>query len=75
MVFELIDGGELFDEIVSKTTYTELDAHSYMIPIFLALQYIHHLRIMHRDLKPENILLKNENGAKIIKIADFGVSR
>lgn len=30
---------------------------------------------MHRDLKPENIVYTEKDGAKVLKIIDFGVSQ
>ena len=32
-------------------------------------------KIVHRDLKPDNILIKNENGNRIIKLSDYGISK
>ena len=49
--------------------------------ILLAVEYIHHHRVMHRDLKPDNILCKipqidgeNRPEAVDIAICDFGMS-
>ncbi|MEN2497409.1 MAG: Calcium/calmodulin-dependent protein kinase type II subunit gamma, variant 2 [Marteilia pararefringens] len=76
LVFEYVDGGELFDEIVSKETYSEMDAYKYIIQLFEALKHCHARNIIHRDIKPENILLKRLRGTHtMLKLADFGVSK
>jgi len=68
---EYIEGGELFNYIVSKTRLREKEACKFFQQIISGIEYIHKLKICHRDLKPENLLLdKNKN----IKIIDFGLS-
>jgi len=58
LVMELVTGGELFDKIVEKGSYTEQDAAQLVFKIISAVQYLHDTGIVHRDLKPENLLLK-----------------
>ena len=54
IVTELVEGGELFDRIVSKTHYTEKEARD-LVKLFLeTMNYMHKNGIVHRDLKPEN---------------------
>lgn len=57
MLQELVEGGELFDRIISKGAYPEAEARKLMRGIFTAVAYLHDRDIVHRDLKPENILL------------------
>jgi serine/threonine-protein kinase len=40
-----------------------------------ALAYAHAHGFMHRDIKPANILIAEEEGKKIVKVADFGLAR
>ncbi|KAK8795615.1 hypothetical protein WA158_000272 [Blastocystis sp. Blastoise] len=73
IVTELADGGELFDEIVNRKFYSEIEARKIVYTLLQALDYIHSRNIAHRDLKPENILLSKET--KEIKLADFGFAK
>ncbi|EKE40169.1 hypothetical protein ENUP19_0006G0010 [Entamoeba nuttalli] len=74
MVIELVTGGELFDQIVAETHFTEAKCRIIIRQIFSALEYLHSQNIIHRDLKPENILCV-KSGTDEIKITDFGLSR
>jgi len=80
LVMELVTGGELFDRIVSKGSYTEKDAADCIQQLSQALNYLHKMDppIVHRDLKPENLLYgakEGEEGGNTIKVADFGLAR
>ncbi|CAE6425105.1 unnamed protein product [Rhizoctonia solani] len=71
LALEYVQGGELFDYIVSRGRLPESEALFYFKQIIYGLDYCHRFNISHRDLKPENILLdKNMN----VKIADFGMA-
>ena len=75
IVTELVEGGELFDRIVSKTHYTEKEARD-LVKLFLeTMNYMHKNGIVHRDLKPENLLLVSDGDDSDIKIADFGFAK
>lgn len=74
LVMEVLDGGELFNRIRNKGTYTEADAIKVMTNILDALAYLHRLGIVHRDLKPENLILASEEDDYNVKIADFGLA-
>jgi len=76
LALEYASGGELFDAIVNRGSYSETDAAKLIKQILEAILYIHNHGIAHRDLKPENLLLSNENGEpEHVKIADFGLSK
>ncbi|KAK5583786.1 hypothetical protein RB653_005386 [Dictyostelium firmibasis] len=75
LVMELVTGGELFDKIVEKGSYSEADAANLVKKIVSAVGYLHDLNIVHRDLKPENLLLKSKENHLEVAIADFGLSK
>ena len=58
LVMEIVEGGELFDRIVSKEYYSEKEARDCIRIVCDALVYCHSRHVVHRDLKPENLLLK-----------------
>jgi calcium/calmodulin-dependent protein kinase I len=75
LVTELMQGGELFDRIVTKTFYNEKEARDVCQTLFKALNYCHMKNVAHRDLKPENLLLMSKTSDHDIKIADFGFAK
>lgn len=75
IVTELVTGGELFDRIVSKGSYSERDAAQLTRKLIEALEYLHSKDIAHRDLKPENLLLASKENDTEVKLADFGLSK
>ena len=75
LVMELMQGGELFDRIVEKESYSEKMASETLQPIVDAIRYCHELGIVHRDLKPENLLYETDDEKSVIKISDFGLAR
>jgi calcium/calmodulin-dependent protein kinase I len=74
LVMELVQGGELFDQIVSRGTYSESDAANIVRQILDAVAYMHDNGIAHRDLKPENLLCSGDEH-NTIKVTDFGLSK
>jgi calcium/calmodulin-dependent protein kinase I len=74
LVMELVTGGELFDKIVEKGSYSEKEASAIVQKILSAVQYLHTCGIAHRDLKPENLLLKSEDDTEVM-LSDFGLSK
>jgi len=77
IVMELVTGGELFDKIQQKGTYSEGEAADLVKQVLSAIQFMHSHGIAHRDLKPENLLCAGQTRdyAEMIKIADFGLAK
>jgi calcium-dependent protein kinase len=61
LVMELCLGGELFDRITAKGSYSEPEAASIFKQILNVVHACHFMGVMHRDLKPENFLLVNKD--------------
>lgn len=75
LVMELVSGGELFDRIVEKGSYTEKDASHLIRQVLEAVDYMHEQGVVHRDLKPENLLYYSQDEDSKIMISDFGLSK
>eukprot|EP00924_Labyrinthula_sp_SR-Ha-C_P005463 snap_masked-scaffold_1-processed-gene-32.30-mRNA-1 protein AED:0.08 eAED:0.09 QI:0/-1/0/1/-1/1/1/0/337 len=72
MKLELVEGGELFDRIVQKSSYSEKETCQVIKNVAEALHFCHEQGIVHRDLKPENLLLVSRESDTHVKLADFG---
>lgn len=75
ILLELVEGGELFDKVVSIEKYPESTAKLLFYQMVCACKYLHDQGITHRDLKPENILLASDADETLIKVTDFGLSK
>ncbi|XP_038151692.1 calcium/calmodulin-dependent protein kinase type II subunit gamma isoform X16 [Cyprinodon tularosa] len=74
LVFDLVTGGELFEDIVAREYYSEADASHCINQILESISHIHQRDIVHRDLKPENLLLASKMKGAAVKLADFGLA-
>ncbi|KAL7668234.1 hypothetical protein ACOME3_008944 [Neoechinorhynchus agilis] len=74
LVFDLVTGGELFEDIVAREFYTEADASYCIQQVVEAVKHCHENDIVHRDLKPENLLLASRTKGANVKLADFGLA-
>ena len=74
-VFELVEGGDLLEHVLSKGRLTEIEARRVFYQLIHVMGYLHRNNILHRDLKPENILIRTDadsNQISQIKLIDFG---
>jgi len=71
IVQECLSGGELFDALLAKGPFKEVDAQVYFAQVALAVEYMHERNVVHRDLKAENLVF-SAKGSPQIKCIDFG---
>lgn len=75
MVMEFMSGGDVFDQIVERTSYTEQDARELVKTLLTAVKCMHTNGIAHRDIKPQNLLLPSKEAGAHMKLCDFGFAR
>uniref|UniRef100_A0A131Z2A5 calcium/calmodulin-dependent protein kinase n=1 Tax=Rhipicephalus appendiculatus TaxID=34631 RepID=A0A131Z2A5_RHIAP len=74
LIFDLVTGGELFEDIVAREYYSEADASHCIQQILESVNHCHQNNVVHRDLKPENLLLASKAKGAAVKLADFGLA-
>ncbi|KAJ1450098.1 kinase-like domain-containing protein [Pelagophyceae sp. CCMP2097] len=72
IIMERAMGGELFDRIVEKGSFSEAEAATVTYQLLSALADMHKRGMIHRDIKPENLLLTTKDGWEL-KLSDFGL--
>ena len=72
MVFDIVQGGEVFRLLKEKNTFPNDVALFYIAEICLALEFLHSQDIIYRDIKTENILIADDGH---IKLSDFGFAK
>lgn len=60
-----VSGGELFDRIVEKGFYTEMDASRLIRQVLDAVNYLHSMGIVHRDLKVQPTVLLRDHSQRL----------
>lgn len=59
IVIEYVSGGELFNQIVKYTYFSEDLSRHIIIQVVKAVDYLHcEVGVVHRDIKPENLLFE-----------------
>jgi len=57
LILELMEGGELFHQIVKLTYFSEQLSRHVILQVAEGIRYLHEERgVVHRDIKPENLL-------------------
>ncbi|KAH9048990.1 Pkinase-domain-containing protein [Lactarius hengduanensis] len=59
LVLELMEGGELFHQIVKLTYFSENLSRHVILQVAHGIRYLHEERgVVHRDIKPENLIFE-----------------
>jgi len=74
IVLELLQGENLFENIIKQRQYTEDDAANVVKQVARACEYMHPRGVIHRDLKPENLVYLDKEKQHIC-VTDFGLSK
>lgn len=76
LVLELLQGGELLDRILQRSSFTEAEAAEVTFVIASVVQYLHENGVVHRDIKPSNILYSKTNfDPSSLRICDLGFAK
>lgn len=75
LIMDLCRGGELFERIQERGSYSEKDASIVVAQMLEAIRYMHENRIAHCDLKPDNFLFESSDESSALKVIDFGMSK
>lgn len=75
IIFEKLDGGEVFESIVSQGRFSERKAAMVLMELMTGLFDLHRIAgVLHRDIKPENLVFVNQTDSSPIKLIDFGLA-
>jgi serine/threonine protein kinase len=76
IAMEYLVGHTLATLIERQGAFSPVVAVEYIAQACDALREAHSLSIIHRDIKPSNLFLaERRNGARLIKVLDFGISK
>lgn len=76
LVMELLEGEDLASYVEKRGRLSPSEAVDFILEACDAVQEAHSLGIVHRDIKPPNLFVaKNRDGASVIKLLDFGISK
>lgn len=72
---DYLNGRSLEEVLIDDGPLAEVDAIDIYLELLDGLAYAHRNGIVHRDSKPANIMLCSIDGARVVKILDFGISK
>eukprot|EP00116_Pleurobrachia_bachei_P002683 sb/3462945/ len=76
IVLELMQGGELLDQIVESQAFSEREAAEILHTVVQTVNFLHQEGVAHRDLKPSNIMYCDKSyKPSSLRIVDFGFAK
>jgi serine/threonine-protein kinase len=75
IVMEYLEGHDLAKELRERGTLPVPEAVDIALQVCLAMSEAHARGIVHRDLKPGNLFLARQDGRRVVKVMDFGISK
>ena len=76
MVMEYLEGEDLSARLTKRTRFSPGELIPILDQVVAGLAAAHAHQVIHRDIKPANIFLAKEaDGAEVVKILDFGLSK
>jgi len=71
MVMEYIESKSLRDLLLTRGTFSPLEACDIIYQLADALMHAHEHGVIHRDIKPQNVMMQFDGGVKLL---DFGIA-
>jgi len=75
LVMEYLEGSDLGAVLEGSGPLPLHEAIAYIVEACSGVAAAHDEGFVHRDLKPQNLFLTSHDGAPVIKVLDFGVSK
>lgn len=75
MVMEFLEGHDLSNELARRGPLPASEVVDWLLQVCAGMAEAHRRGIVHRDLKPANLFLAEQEGHRMIKILDFGISK
>ncbi|HEU4477042.1 MAG TPA: protein kinase [Pyrinomonadaceae bacterium] len=76
LVMDLVEGESLAEVIEREGSIKPEIAAQWFNQLLEGVEAAHAAGVIHRDMKPDNVLIaKQENGASLVKILDFGLAK
>ena len=75
MVMEFLEGHDLSNELARRGPLPASEVVDWLLQVCAGMAEAHKRGIVHRDLKPANLFLAEQEGHRMIKILDFGISK
>jgi serine/threonine-protein kinase len=74
-VMERLSGRDLGAELAARGKLGVEEAVDFVVQACAGVAELHALGVVHRDLKPANLFIEDADGARQLKVLDFGVSK